>query len=432
MARGAPGARWAAPRSGDWLPRLCRADSIVWLLVACSAAVLSGCAESGGTSSRRSGDTIFVASSYPLADTATLQEILRIGSLAGDERYMFSGISAFSVAPSGHIYIAEHEGNLRHFDSTGQFVREVARQGQGPGEVLYVIGLDVNSARDVAALDLGNRRVSFFDSVGNSIGQLRLPDGRPAYGRDAVQWDIDGDLWLGINPVRAALEPDYDYDRRPIFGRLEAGGQVEDTVFLEATSDECHRRDPVHARGFYEDFRIGFLPFYHWSRSPDGTVAVGCAANYSFDVRYPDGRVLRAERAWQPALMESDEQAHFLMYHDTAPRNRPAFLRVWLGEKGRIWARPGTAGHPRSATPAERSAGYPEEIWDAWVPTDGMDVFESDGAWLGHVRTPPNWAARPFPGLGDPQFVGDTIWAVTTDELGVEYLSKFVVEWPSH
>ncbi|MEK9499795.1 hypothetical protein WI372_02215 [Gemmatimonadota bacterium DH-20] len=398
--------------------------------MALTFAFYAACTPADRSTRRQSGDTTFVYSAAPQRDTATLREVLRIGTAEGDPNDMFSGISAFSVASNGQVYVAEFEGNLRQFDSTGQFVGEVARQGQGPGEVLYVIGLDVNAGGDVAALDLGNRRVSFFDSVGNSIGQLRLPDGRPAYGRDALRWDIDGDLWLGINPVRAALEPDYDYDLRPIFGRIVAGGQVEDTVFLEATSDECHRRDPVHARGMYEDFRIGFLPFYHWSRSPNGTVAVGCAANYSFDLRYPDGRVLRVERAWQPALMESDEQAHFLMYHDAAPRNRPAFLRVWLGEKGRIWARPGTAGHPRSATPAERSAGYPEEIWDAWVPTDGMDVFEPGGAWLGHVRTPPNWVARPFPGLADPQFMGDTIWAVTTDELGVEYLSKFVVEWP--
>ena len=36
-----------------------------------------------------------------------------------------------------------------------------------------------------------------------------------------------------------------------------------------------------------------------------------------------------------------------------------------------------------------------------------------------------------FPGIRDPQFLGDTVWAVTRDELDASYVSKFVVEWPS-
>ena len=61
---------------------------------------------------------------------------------------------------------------------------------------------------------------------------------------------------------------------------------------------------------------------------------------------------------------------------------------------------------------------------------DGFDVFDGAGRWIGHVDTPESWDADPFPGIIDPQFRGDTIWGVTEDELGVERISKFVVEWP--
>jgi hypothetical protein len=41
------------------------------------------------------------------------------------------------------------------------------------------------------------------------------------------------------------------------------------------------------------------------------------------------------------------------------------------------------------------------------------------------------WRAGPYPGNRDPQFVADTVWAVTLDEFDASYVSKFVIEWPS-
>ena len=121
------------------------------------------------------------------------------------------------------------------------------------------------------------------------------------------------------------------------------------------------------------------------------------------------------------------------------PRERPAFLRLWATDSGRLWVWPGATGSSREATDQEREfmrqalpgVATPTRIWSYWLPTDGFDVFGSDGQWIGHVDTPDNWDGDPYPGIGDPQFKGDTIWAVTRDEFDVSYISKFVVDWPT-
>lgn len=224
------------------------------------AVVASACADRLPDSSHRAGDTTFVFSSVPERATGSLREVLRIGQVDGPPEYLFARISMLAVGPGGDIFVAQVDGDLREYDAEGRFVRTVARGGQGPGEVEYVVAMDV---------------------------------------------------------------------------------------------------------------------------AEDG--------------------------------------------------------RLWLTDGGRLWAWPGATGSSREVTSEERESlsqflggrSAPSRFWTFWSPTDGLDVFDGDGHWVGHVDTPVSWDGDPFPGLADPYFRGDTIWAVTKDELDIRYVSKFVIEWPS-
>jgi hypothetical protein len=60
-----------------------------------------------------------------------------------------------------------------------------------------------------------------------------------------------------------------------------------------------------------------------------------------------------------------------------------------------------------------------------------FDVFDSSGEYVGAVRLPENLQYRPFPGHTDFFIRSDTVWAMAHDSLEVEYLTKYVVEWPN-
>lgn len=414
--------------------------SIVFLMVL----ALGGCDEEALDSSRQVGDTTFVFSEVPLRETASLREVLRIGELDGPAEYLFARISMIAVGPDGDIFVAQVNGDLRQYNAEGTFVRTVARVGQGPGEVEYVVGMDVDTDGRLAVLDFGNQRISVYSAEGDFLRQTRRPPGRPGYGRDAIQWDDEGELWLAIHPLRSG--PDTLGARpRPLFGRLAGDGVVADTVFLPTRAWEgCERRRPGFAGGFFEDSRIPYLPFAQWTRGRSGTLAFGCSARFAIDVVQPAGAVMRISRQWDPPVMTEDEHDYYSMTPRIStpiptfpiPRERPAFLRLWATESGRLWVWPGATGTSREVPEEQQEffrqayATAPTRLWSYWSPTDGLDVFDSDGRWVGHVNTPESWHGDPFPGLGDPQFRGDTIWAITEDELEVPYVSKFVVDWP--
>lgn len=394
------------------------------------------------------GDTTVVFSERPVRGTATLREVLRIGEAEGAPEYMFSRISMFTVGPGGNIFVAELNGDLREYDAEGRFVRTVARPGQGPGEVDYVVGMDVDRAGRLAIVDFGNQRVSIYEADGTFERQLRRPLGRPGYGRDAIQWDEEGNLWLAIHPLRSGPDT-LGTGPRPLYGRLVGDATVTDTVFLPNRAWEgCAKRSPGFAGGFLEDGRLPYQPFPQWTLDTSGDLVFGCSTTYSFDVERPDG-VIRVSRQWEPAVMTEEEHDYYGLIQErsvgiprprfSVPKERPAFLRIWRADDGRFWLWRGAAGQSTEMTEEQREAfsrfvpgrAAPPRSWTYWSPTDGLDVFDADGRWIGHVVTPQSWDGDPYPGLGDPLFRGDTVWATTKDELDLRYISKFVVEWPT-
>lgn len=417
-----------------------------WLVVTL-ATISVACVEAETRSSYQIGDTTVVFSVESARDTATLREVLRIGEAEGAPEYMFAQISMFTVGPTGNVFVAQSDGDLREFDAEGRFVRTVARPGQGPGEVEYVVGMDVDRDGRLAVLDFSNQRVSIYSPDGQFERQMRRPAGRPGYGRDAIQWDDQGDLWLAIHPLRSGPDT-LTNGPRPLYGKLVADGMVVDTIHLPARGwTGCERRRAGFAGGFFEDARLPYLPFAQWTFDPSGVLVFGCSADYSFDMEY-SGRVIRVSRDWDAAVLTDEAQDYYELIQESetgiprprfsVPRERPAFLRIWRARDGRLWLWPGSPGSSQEVTEQQREAfsrflpgrAVPPRLWNYWSPTDGLDVFDGEGRWIGHVATPPTWDGDPFPGLTDPFFRGDTVWAVTKDDFDLRYISKFVVEWP--
>lgn len=449
------------------------------IVLVVTALFASGCGD--GTpdssdlgSSRRLGDTTFVVSSSPLRGTASLREVSRIGMIEGPPEYLLGRVPMFTVGPDGSLFVADVDSDLRYYDAGGSYVRTIARQGQGPGEVRYVVGMDVSVDGLLATLDFGNRRVSVFSPDGALVREIRLSRsaGRPGYGRDAIRWADDGQLWIALNTPRSGPDTIRGGQQRPLFGRLAGHEEVTDTVFLPTRGWEgCERRLPAYSGGFMEDERLPHMPFAQWSRSRMGVLAFGCSARFTMDVVRPDGGVMRVSRAWEAPVRTVGEHEFWSDGFRAAnvrrrdinqslesagrgdlirpippipvlPRERPAYLRLWHTDDGRLWAWRGAPGWNRPWTEEERrqllqqrqqpSAGTLRSgFWDYWSPTDGYDVFDRDGRWIGHVNTPESWDADPYPGIIDPYIKGDTIWAVVKEEFDVRYIVRFRVEWPS-
>jgi hypothetical protein len=373
-----------------------------------------------------SGDTTFVHSEQPVYARGTLRELSSIGAVDGPDEYVFTQITASAVGPSGEVYVADLEGDVRRFDADGRFERVVSRIGRGPGETLYVIAMATSPAGELAVIDRGNIRVSVWSAAGDLLHEWTLAMARAPYGRDALFYDDAGELWLRW--IQAITRADAD-DRvaRPLFVQMASDGSARDTVFAPVSRpDGCVERELRRATGFWEDNMEPFLPMRKWARGQDGTLVTGCPAQYEFEVLRPDGRVTKVSRAWTPQRSSREEVAFFSKHsraREQIPDTKPAYQRLWVADDGRIWTWPGGPGVKRY------SSHLNDDVWSYYSPLEGFDVFDVDGRWLGRVQTPTTYGAMPFPGVGDPLIRGDTVWAVTVDEWGANYVTKFVVEW---
>lgn len=72
------------------------------------------------------------------AGTWRLVEELRLGNVMGDGPEGFGDIQDIAVDPAGHIYVLDvGSKEVRVFDRDGAYLRTMARDGEGPGEIEY-------------------------------------------------------------------------------------------------------------------------------------------------------------------------------------------------------------------------------------------------------------------------------------------------------
>lgn len=100
----------------------------------------------------------------------TLHEDWRIGTIAGDDRYMFGHITNISTERHGLTAVIDFQAqHLKVFGPTGEFLRILGGPGRGPGEFEGPLAVAWDSQNRLWVVDGWNRRYSVFDSTGSLI-----------------------------------------------------------------------------------------------------------------------------------------------------------------------------------------------------------------------------------------------------------------------
>lgn len=260
---------------------------------------------------------------------------------------------------------------------------------------------------------------------------IRFPDVRPRYHEDALHYREDGMLVVGVDPAftSAGLDP----TPRLAYLVFAADGSLSDSVFVPpAIWQRCPTRSEHPYRvGFWEDKREPYLPKAVWALAPDATLAVGCPDRYEFQVQRPDGTVFRIGRAGAVTVELTGEQQAFLARWAELPRlpdQRPVYARLILPGDGRIWVWPNQPME-QQAPPAQVQEQTGVTLAWRLSSRGSFDVFEADGRWLGTVPVPPELAYSGFPTEEPVVIRSDTLWAITRDALGVNYVTRYAVSW---
>lgn len=342
------------------------------------------------------------------ADAWTPVEAFRIGSADAEDPYVFPEAWSLSLAIDSHdrIYVSDFQiGEVRLFAPDGTYIRTVARQGEGPGEVSQPIALAIDARDDLWIVDGRNRRYTVFDSAGGLAAEYR---------RDETAWRVP---WrIGFGPSGRM----YEAGSAPGAER----GDLALALYSHAVSVEGLTRDdqtwvpvseepPATFELDYGDGSRAFhpIPFHpepRWAFDGRDGIWSGTGAHYRLAHRSLTGDTLRVvelpDRAVPVHPAARDEQLDWVaelpgrlrtqVDLDRVPSTVTEFDRILVDDRGFVWVSAGWRPLRGSKEPAR------------------FDIFSPDGEYLGQL-------AFPFHPQPLPAFRGDLVVGVTTDELDV-------------
>lgn len=443
-----PAPRWARRDSGTTTagrraiaPRWRRRSvGVAGALVALASA---GCGpgDGGATSWRATvdtiGDTIVVhtTTGSVWGDAGTLVAEMSVGVLEGDDAYMFGSIRGLAVGPGGRIYALDSQVPvLREYGPDGRHVRNIGRDGGGPGEYKRPDGgLAVLPDGRILLRDPGNARINVYAPDGSPAGEWPLPSGGGFSTSRRMYVDTAGNSYSMVLLDREADVTRWRYG----LARMTRAGVLHDTLAAPRWDYEAPmivgRRE-----GSSSSNNVPFTASPSWSFSPFGYMVGGLSTDYRVELHRP-GTVLRIERTWDPVPVpaaersDAEERASHNMRNNfpgwrwngpPVPDTKPPLRGLWVDDDGRIWvhlSQPSVEIMDAGEVAKEREGT--KRMPTRFQEKVAFDVFERDGRYLGRVNAPDGLSIQP-----EPVIRGDTVWAATRDELDVSCIVRYRID----
>lgn len=346
-----------------------------------------------------------------------------IGEIEGDPAYLFGDVRAVAVDDGGRIYVGDRIGaSIRAYSASGKFIAQLAREGQGPGEIEgwpadMTFGPDGNLyVRDASRVIVfaSSAAADVPDSVAST---WRVPGyGNLTYSRSRV--GDDHTYYYPNGSFRIGERPRFFYQ---LFRGRDVLGDTLEVPFhegMEGQRTAFYRLGPSGGRMVHGLSRVPFAAVPTWDVSHAGTIlssdGLG-AALVETGLAGDTLRIMRLDSA-APRLVPPRERADSLkalnaridslpvpldqvinLGKDVADRRLPeilpAVVAVHIAAGGLVWV--------------ERWP--PEGAGDSRV----YDVFEATGEHRASVTLRAPLVAEPLPFFGRRAVVGVVRDAVT-------------------
>jgi hypothetical protein len=413
-----------------------RATAAAWILLVLAAGCAGGKDASPTLRVERDtvGDTLVVrtvAGSVWGADASLVPEV-SIGELEGDLEYLMGEVQSIAVGADGTIYVLDAQGpELRAYGPDGRFLRRLGRPGEGPGELKAPGAIAILSDQRLVVRDPGNGRIQVYGPDGAPAaawtvvrGSFRTSGPLPVDRRDNMYIMVLRDMEADVRDWKAA------------FASIGPDGVPGDTLDVPDSGFEPPRLEARSANSVSVN-SVPFTPAEETMLHPDGYFVHGISSDYRFTLLRP-GAPLRVEKAWKPVPVEpgEKEEAELRITRNmrridpawkwsgpAIPDTKRAYENLFAGRDGRIWV------EVAARSVKVEDTGYdptdPNALPDEWRERSVLDVFEDDGTYLGRVVPPEGFRTDP-----QPVFDGDHVWAVSSDDLGVQRVVRYRVTLP--
>lgn len=230
--------------------------------------------------------------------TGTAQQVFAIGKAEGAAHEMFGEVSSVAFDAEENLYVLDRmSGRVMVYDRTGRFIRQIARKGQGPGELIQPMQLIVPGDGTLVVSDLGRFGYSIFRTDGTFVRNV-VTEGLMA-GPRAVSWHPRGGVVGAFmeRPNPEAGRPIQVSSATPLMLVPFNGGQPS-RIFAVPSNDRVTQSTSPGAEGGTE-VRVmrrpppAFTPATLYGVLPDGNVALSFTSGYTIRIVDLNGQTLR-------------------------------------------------------------------------------------------------------------------------------------------
>ena len=213
----------------------------------------------------------------PGAPHFVLEPTVIIGEVDGDPVFLFGDIRAIATDDDGRVYVGDRIGaTIRAYSATGDFIGQVAQEGEGPGEI-YGWPADLSFGPDGELYVRDGSRITIFagsgsdgptDSLANTWtvpGYGDLTYSRSRVGEDGAYYYPNGSYRIGERP-------------RFFYNVLRGGEVTGDTLTVPyhygmgGQRTAFYRLGPSGGRMVDGLNRVPFSALPTWGVTPRGTV----------------------------------------------------------------------------------------------------------------------------------------------------------------
>jgi hypothetical protein len=406
------------------------ATTFLCLLAACGGQEASSGGSAGlATVFDSTADTLVaqVSGEVPASAVRSLVRELAIAPDI-DDVSLFTNVFEFDVDRQGRFWVFDVSSNtIFLFGPDGTRLRQIGRQGAGPGEFNANNGMVVRPEGGIAILDARNGRVSFLSADGEFEQGWTIPTGFNT--SNGLVTDRTGALFLR-RPVTPPREGE-------ILGRMGLVRLLEEGAWGDSTAavDLPVQRETYVARreGSTSSTGSRYAPNYFWTWHPDGWFVAAHGGRGEVVLERPDRPIVIRRELPAVAVSgeeRSQEQASitFNMRQTEPgwawrgpelPTTKAPILGVFAARDGRIWVRVAAPSEaiPDAELPVTRDTLRPVVRFRTPLV---YEVYEPDGRFVGRVDFP----ARATLMEAD----GDLVWALDRNEDDLPAVTRFRVE----
>ena len=317
-------------------------------------------------------------------DVFSLEEDLTLGREEKEE-YLFVRIT-LDVDEDENMYVLDsRNSNIRIYDKNGTYAKTIGKRGEGPGEMVGPIGIQITPQNEIMVNNSTRRRLPFFSLGGEYLRQVNLSK-IPMSPRLKV--DQNGDFIVKC-PIRGEKFKDalmkFNSDQEHIFTIAE----------VETNPD-----------GFYFRFISGIL----FDVTRVNNIVLGVNKNYELKIINPKGELIRRIFKDYDPVEVTEEEKRRMLETDKIPSGMevkfPKFYNpmadISVDEAGRIFVR------TNEKAGAENSYFY--------------DIFDTEGKYITRI---------PLKTLVNIPLVWkkNKLYSVEEDEEGFQIVKRYKAKW---